>query len=92
MVVAEGHGGERERERKEREIAKLGKMAGFLADFGSDFLLIQTLKSTSIYRRWKRAVLSTLRKISAIDSVGKDPNRWFKVSILSCQICRKKAD
>jgi hypothetical protein len=22
----------------------------------------------------------------------KDSNRWFKVSILSCQICRKKAD
>jgi len=26
-------------------------------------------------------------KISALDWVGKDPNRWFKVASLSCQIC-----
>jgi len=29
-------------------------------------------------------------KIAALDSVGKDPNRWFKVGIPSCQICRKR--
>jgi hypothetical protein len=34
-------------------------MAGFWADFGLDFLLSQAMKSTSIYRRWKRAILST---------------------------------
>ena len=25
----------------------------------------------------------------ALDSVGKDPNCWLKVGILSCQICKK---
>ena len=29
-------------------------------------------------------------KISALDLVGKDPNRWFKVASLSCQIYRKR--
>jgi len=29
-------------------------------------------------------------KISALDSDGKDLNRWFKVGIMSCQICRKR--
>jgi len=30
--------------------------------FGPDFLLPQVIKSTFIYRRWKRAILSTLEK------------------------------
>jgi hypothetical protein len=29
-------------------------------------------------------------KISTLDSIGKHPNRWFKVGILCCQICRKR--
>jgi hypothetical protein len=29
-------------------------------------------------------------EIAALDSVGKDLNRWFKVGILSCQICRER--
>jgi hypothetical protein len=33
-----------------------------LAYFGPDFLLPQAMKSISIYRRWKRAILSTLEK------------------------------
>ena len=49
VVVAESHGGE-------------SRKTGFLADFGPDFLLFQAMKATSIYRRWKRAILSTLRK------------------------------
>jgi hypothetical protein len=28
-------------------------------------------------------------KISALDSVGKDPNRWLKVGMMHCQIWRK---
>jgi hypothetical protein len=51
-----------EREGEERKITETGKNGWFLADFGSDFLLFRTLKSTSIYRRWKRAILSTLGK------------------------------
>jgi hypothetical protein len=33
-----------------------------LADFRPAFLLPQTMKSTFIYRRWKREILSTLGK------------------------------
>jgi len=29
-------------------------------------------------------------KFSTLDSVRKDLNRWFKVGIVHCQICRKR--
>ena len=60
---------EREKEKKCVETKK----ASFLADFGPDFSH-QAMKSTSIYKQWKRAILSTLGKIVALDSVGKDLN------------------
>jgi hypothetical protein len=53
---------ERERERKETIIVETRENDWFLADFGPDFLLSQAMKSTSIYKRWKRAILSTLSK------------------------------
>jgi hypothetical protein len=49
-------------ERKERKIAETRKMAAFLAYIGPDFLLPQAIKSTSIYRRWKREIFSTMKK------------------------------
>jgi hypothetical protein len=74
----------RKRKKKTRE------EAGFFVNFGLDFLLHQAINSASIYRRWKRAILSIPGKNFSLDSVGKDPNRWFKVASLSCQICRKR--
>ena len=47
---------------REKKVAETEKKLIFLANFGPDFLLPQAMKSTSIYRRWKRAILSTLRK------------------------------
>jgi len=61
----------------------------FFANFGPYFLLLQAIKPTSIYRQWKRVISSTQGKISAIDSVGRDPNHWFKVGMVHSQICRK---
>jgi hypothetical protein len=29
-------------------------------------------------------------KLSTLDSVGKDPNRWLKVGMIHYQICRKR--
>jgi len=55
-----GEGG-RERER-EREGGRNREETDFLAYFRPDLLLPQTLKSTFIYRQWKRAILSTLGK------------------------------
>jgi hypothetical protein len=34
----------------------------FFAIFGPDFLLPQAIKSTSIYRSWKREIFSTMEK------------------------------
>jgi hypothetical protein len=51
--------GERGREKNYRT----GQKGWFLADFGPHFLLHQAMKSTSIYRRWKRAILSSPGKI-----------------------------
>jgi len=53
----------REKEKqKNRESGRNREEADFLAYFGPDFPLPQAIKSTSIYRRWKREILSTLEK------------------------------
>ena len=49
-------------ERERTNCRNQGWRGWFLADFRLDFLLPQTLTSTSIYKRGKRAILSTLRK------------------------------
>ena len=54
MVVAECHGEERGRGKREK-LQKLGKMASFFTDFGPDFLLY-----TPIYKRRKRDILSLM--------------------------------
>jgi hypothetical protein len=63
-----------EEERRRKSAAGIGRKAGFLAYFGPDFLLLQDIKSTSIYMQWKRKIFSTMRKNSSLNSVGKDPN------------------
>jgi hypothetical protein len=63
------------RNRRRKSAAGRGRKAGFLASFGPNFLLSQAIKSTVIYRRWKREILSTLGKLLALDSVEKYPNR-----------------
>jgi hypothetical protein len=57
-LIGGWNGGEREGEKT----AETRQRSWFLADFGPAFLLPQIMKSTSIYRRWKRAILSTLEK------------------------------
>jgi hypothetical protein len=65
-------------------------MAGFLADFGPDFSPLRP-RNQPLFIGGRRSNLVYIgKKIEALDLVGKDPNRRFKVGILSCQICRKK--
>jgi hypothetical protein len=52
----------RGRKKKKKNLQKLGEDAGFLADFGPEFLPPQVFNRDSIYRRCKRAILSTLWK------------------------------
>ena len=64
--------------------------ADFLAYFGPDFLFFQAMQSTSIYRRWKRAIFSTLRKTLSpwFSWEGSQPlaqNRYHEL-----KICRQK--
>jgi hypothetical protein len=61
LGVCSGRGREGGRER-EREGGRNREETDFLAYFRPDLLLPQTLKSTFIYRQWKRAILSTLGK------------------------------
>jgi len=53
-----------ERKCRERDLLqkKLGRRLVFYFIFGPNFLLPHAMKSTSIYRRWKRAILSTQEK------------------------------
>jgi len=82
-----------EREREERTLVGRKKNRGeaaFLAYFGPDFLLPQAIKSTSIYRRWKREILSTMEKnfSSWFRWEGSQPLAQSRHGALSnCQIC-----
>jgi hypothetical protein len=58
MSVSCGRG----RKKKKKNLQKLGEDAGFLADFGPEFFPTQVFNRDSIYRRCKRAILSTLWK------------------------------
>jgi hypothetical protein len=49
-------------ERKKREKCWLEKKQGSKLIFGPDFLHAQSMKSTLIYRRWKRVIFSTQGK------------------------------
>jgi len=53
VLVAKGHGGERRLwwKQNQREI-------DFFINFGPDFLVPQTMKSTPIYKGWKKDILS----------------------------------
>jgi hypothetical protein len=63
VVVAEGTAEKEKGERERRQKKKKNRGGGwFFFDFGPNFLLPQAIKSTSIYRRWKRAILSTMEK------------------------------
>jgi hypothetical protein len=54
VLVAEGHGGERRSRWKQNQ----GEIDFFFINFGPDFLLPQTMKSTPIYKGWKMDILS----------------------------------
>jgi hypothetical protein len=81
----------REKEKQKNiESGKNREEADFLAFFGPDFLLPQAIKSTSIYRRWKRAIFSTMETDFSLRF------RWEGFQLLAqsrhgalsnCQIC-----
>jgi hypothetical protein len=47
---------------EEKKSANIGRRCWFFADFGPEFLPLQIIKSDFIYRKWKRAIVSTLWK------------------------------
>jgi len=61
VLVSCGRG--RKKKKQKKKICSGKREEGcFLAYFGPNFLLPQTMKSTSIYRRWKKEILSTQGK------------------------------
>jgi hypothetical protein len=59
----EGCGGQRssgERKRRERDVGWKNWEGWFLANFGLDFLHTQAMKSTVIFRGWRREVFSLI--------------------------------
>jgi len=92
-----------ERETCCRKRKKTGEEAGFLSTLDSMFFLSQAINALDSMFFLSQAINAALfisggrgksclhwEKISALDSVAKDPNRWFKLASLSCQICRKR--
>jgi hypothetical protein len=60
VVVAKGHSGER---KKREDCAEKNRGRDwFFFIFGPEFPLPQAIKSTYIYRQWKRTIFSTLEK------------------------------
>jgi hypothetical protein len=70
---------------------KLGRRLVFLSTLDSIFSSIRPSTPPLFIGGGRGQSCLYREKISALDYVGKDPNRWFKVASLSCQICRKKA-
>ena len=65
VVVAEGTAEKEKGERvlvAEKKRRKTEGCCWFFVNFGLNFLLPQAIQSTSIYRRWERAIFSTLEK------------------------------
>jgi len=59
VKVAEGHDGER---KKREDCSKNRGVGWFFLIFGPELLLAPNMKSAPIYRRWKRAILSSRGK------------------------------
>jgi hypothetical protein len=90
VVVAEGTIEKEKRERvlvAEKKRRKTKGCGWFFVNFGLDFLLPQATKSTSILGGGRGKSFLHRGEITALDSVGKDPNRWFKLGMVHCQIC-----
>jgi len=86
-LVGGWNGGEREGEKK---LQKQGKKAGFWPTLDLIFSSLRPSNPPLFIGDARGQVCLHYGKFSAFDSVGKDPNRWFKVSMVHCQICRKR--
>jgi len=84
-------GGWNGRERGEKKLQKRGKKVGFWLTFDLIFSSLRPSNPPLFIDGGKGQSCLHWGKFSAFDSVGKDPNRWFKVGMMHCQICRKKA-
>jgi len=62
-----------------------------LAYFGPHFLLSQAIKSTLFIGDGRGKSFLHWRKLSALDSDGKDLNSWLKVGMVHCQIVKSAA-
>jgi hypothetical protein len=76
-----------ERERLAAE--KTGEEAGFFRFLDPIFSSLRPSNPPPFIAGGRGQSLLHKGKFSALDFVGKDPNRWLKVGMVHCQICRK---
>jgi len=81
----------RGRKKKKKNLQKLGEDAGFLADFGPQFLPPRSSTEILFIGGVRGLYCQRCGKITALDSVGKHLNRWLKVCTSSCQIWQLQA-
>jgi hypothetical protein len=90
VVVAEGHGGEKGRGKREK-FQKQGKWLVFWLILDPIFSSLRPSNPPLFIGGGREKSFLQWRKISALDSDGKDPNRWLKVGMVHCQIVKSAA-
>ena len=86
MVVDEGHGGEKGRGKREK-LQKQGKMTGFWPTLDPIFFSLRLSNPPLFIGGGRGKSCLHWKKNSALDSVEKDTNCWFKVDMVHCQFC-----
>jgi hypothetical protein len=89
-VVAEGHGAERGRGKGENCRNK-GKWLVFWLTLAPIFSSLRPSNPPLFIGGGRGKSFQQWRKISSLDSDGKDPNRWLKVGMVHCQIVKSAA-
>jgi hypothetical protein len=90
VVVAKGHGGERKKKEDCAE-KKTGDEAGFFFILDPNFSSLRPSNPPLFIGSGRGQYFLHWRKIAALDSDGKDPNRWLKVGMVHCQIVKSAA-
>jgi len=85
VVVAEGHDGWRKQRKDQLQEKRAGK-AGFRPTLSSIFFFLWMWNLLLFIRVEEGNPVFTGEQFLALDSVGKDPNRWLKVGMVHCQI------
>jgi len=80
-----------EEREKEKKCAEIGKKLVFWLILDPIFSSLRPSNPPLFIGGGRGQSFLQWRKISALDSDGKDPNRWLKVGMVQCQIIKSTA-